>query len=134
MEQKECAKCYDRQPIENFTPHYQYWDDREGTCKKCRKMLKVKFSAIQQRTYRLTHYPYNQKACSACKELLTLSKFCKKRKHRDGLSYECRPCSKIKNVPFLPQYTKDKLENERRVLEGLEPIIKKRTKGVLFSM
>jgi len=115
-EYKECSKCYTRLSIDNFTPHYQYWDKREGTCKDCRKVLKRTHSKIEQEQYRLTHYKYNKKPCSICKEELPLKDFCKISKFKDGLSYNCRSCSWVANKPYVPTKEDNNKKRKKKIL------------------
>ena len=128
---KTCAKCYEVLPLPSYTFHNGYWDGLEGTCKGCRKLLKAKFTPIQQEQFRLNNYPTNTKKCSDCKYFLPLDDYCKKRKYRDGLSYICRLCELAKNSKFKPVGQPPSESGDAHTTLQ-EPEIKK--KRILFSV
>lgn len=115
---KTCAKCLTPKEETEFSPHEDFHDGLDSACRACRSKARTVFTPLMQETYRKEHYPYNKKECTKCNDELELKAFSKRKRHKDGLSYVCRPCAKDINVPYVPE-KKEKTE-----------VIKKR---VLFS-
>lgn len=116
--QKTCKQCYNDLEEKAYTPHPDYPDGLDGVCRACRRDNRATYSPLTQQVYRDKHYPDNEKNCTKCKVTKDLKSFAKTTRHKDGLSYVCRPCAKDINVPYVPE-KKEKTE-----------VIKKR---VLFS-
>lgn len=132
---KPCAKCQEVLPLTSYTFHNGYWDGLEGTCKACRKVLKIKFTPIQQEQFRLDNYPTKTKKCSDCNYFLPLTDFCKKLKYRDGLSYICRLCELAKNSKFKPVGQPPSQSGDTHTsTEGAEITPIKKKKRIIFSL
>lgn len=72
------------------------------------------------------------KKCSKCKEIKTIGEFNKDRQKKDGLSYCCKECKKIKsrkwylnNAEAIREYSKEYRKNN---LEKVKELIRKCTK------
>lgn len=113
---KTCKQCYDDLEEEAYSPHKDYPDGLEGICRACKQSNRKTYSPLMQEQYRLKHYIYGKKKCTKCEDEVELAKFSKRKRHIDGLSYVCRPCAKIINVPYVPEKKPETEIKKKRVL------------------
>ena len=117
-EYKFCKQCEEVKLTTRFSPQKTYSDGRESVCRDCRNRSRKKYNKHAAEQYRKENYPRGKKPCTRCGALLKFDRFCKQTKYPDGLNQYCRRCAKDMNVPFLPEYTKKKLEKELAIQRG----------------
>lgn len=113
---KPCKQCYEDLEENSYTPHPDYPDGLDSTCRACRKSNRITYSPLVQQVYRDKHYPDGEKQCTKCLLHLLLKEYSKRTRHRDGLAYVCRICAKDINVPYVPEKIEITEIKKKRVL------------------
>ena len=119
---KQCTKCGETQPLDNFHKTKARPDGRTPSCKTCRNE--------QSRRYREANLEYVQeydrmrrkknppRTCSKCGETKPTSMFHQDRSKADGYAPSCKLCNALtKNPKDMPAGTKLQWENRRRYLK-----------------
>lgn len=113
---KTCKQCYGDLEEKAYTPHPDYPDGLDGTCRACRRDNRATYSPLTQEIYRAKHYPDGMKKCTKCEVSKELKSYSKRKRHRDGFSYVCRPCAKGINKPYVPEKIEKTEITKKRVL------------------
>jgi len=82
---KECSRCRETKPLEEFTKDMYIKDGFCAQCKLCRAAIR------QERRERLKSF----KKCSVCGEIKAHTHFGKDATRKDGRKYACRACCKM---------------------------------------
>ncbi len=112
---KRCSKCKKRKTESEFGKKRQSKDGLKSWCKKCESEYARKYywgnrgDVKKYYTYEKAHRTregVKEKRCRRCRKWKAESEFYKKRSHKDGLAYQCKPCA-------------DKASNKSRRKRGL---------------
>ena len=131
---KQCTKCRKRKDKSEFNKHHKSKDGLRYLCKKCEREYKrryyrrnrgpVKKYFRYEESHRIID-GVKQKRCPKCKKWEKESKFGKKSRQKDGLSYLCKDCGR---ADMRERYKKDgkglktyyRYEERHRVVDGVK--------------
>lgn len=96
---KECTKCRDKKPLDQFNNDKGSKDGYKSRCKPCYKADQQQYrnSTITQDNKTEFGAMNNTKKCMRCKCTKSVDSFNKKTNRFDGLDYYCKSCKSIEN-------------------------------------
>ena len=85
---KPCNKCSVTKPLDEFNYAREHRDDRENTCKDCKRIRQAEVIAEQRAN---TEFPV-EKPCKLCDQILPLEQFYRDKNAPDGRMRRCMVC------------------------------------------
>lgn len=98
MDTKQCSRCSETKPLEQFPPDKRARDGRASHCRVCQGKAKKAWTDKQSKNPSARKERIAQilssglKACSKCAQVKTLDQFYKDKRNGDGLSGHCIEC------------------------------------------
>ena len=108
---KTCRSCGDAKALDAFSRHPQTRDGRASSCKACdSKRLRARAEKIKS-TVKVVP---ESKVCPTCRTEKPSAEFGKRAALKDGLSYECKACTRKRSAEYLDANPEQREKNRLR--------------------
>lgn len=110
VNRKLCPRCNIQKANSEFNSYSYSKDGLYKYCKLCTSIMNKKTRGNLK-----DHEPMvGQKMCPTCKKMKSSDEYYLMRKRKDGLSWECKECTKKRSTLWVKKNPEQKKENDRR--------------------